>query len=85
MQFRKNNPEIIFENKEELKFDELIATNYIKVFINRHVGSLRQRYVNGRYINLQKGKDLRFIRSVIGTGGAIVNSKNSKNILSKII
>ena len=41
------NPEIIFQNDEELKFDKIIAENCLRVSIYRHAGSIRKGYLNG--------------------------------------
>ena len=81
---RKDNPEIIFQDEKELEFDKLIAENCVRVSINRHAGSVRRGYLNGHYIDFQDGKDLRFVKKVIGTGGVIINNKNPKEILEKI-
>lgn len=81
---RQDNPEIIFQDEKELEFDKLIAENCVRVSINRHAGSVRRGYLNGHYIDFQDGKDLRFVKNVIGTGGVIINNKNPKEILEKI-
>ena len=81
---RQENPEIIFEDEDELKFDTIIGENCVRVSINRHAGSLRTGYLDGHYVDYQDGKDLRFVKKVIGTGGVIINNKNPKNILEKI-
>lgn len=81
---RQDNPEIIFQDEKELEFDKLIAENCVRVSINRHAGSVRRGYLNGHYIDFQDGKDLRFVKKVIGTGGVIINNKNPKEILEKI-
>lgn len=81
---RQENPEIIFEDEDELKFDTIIGENCVRVSINRHAGSLRTGYLNGHYVDYQDGKDLSFVNKIIGTGGVIINNKNPKNILEKI-
>lgn len=81
---RQDNPEIIFKDEDELKFDTIIGENCVRVSINRHAGSLRTGYLNGHYVDYQNGKDLRFVNRVIGTGGVIINNKNPKIILEKI-
>ncbi len=82
--YRHNNPEIVFEDASEKEFDEIIAKNCAGISMKRHAGRVRPSYMNGKNILVQNGKDLRDTNMVIGTGGIIINSVNSVEILDKI-
>lgn len=82
--YRHDFPEVLLNSRVDIEFDEIMAKNCVELSIKRHCGSTRESYMNGRTVNLQKGKDLRDISLVIGTGGVIVNSKNQREILSKV-
>ncbi|RVU55511.1 methylaspartate mutase accessory protein GlmL [Anaerosphaera multitolerans] len=66
----------------EFKFDEALAKCAVEFATDRHVGHMRKEYSYTRYIYYQSGKDLRDLKTVIGTGGVIVHSKTPENILS---
>lgn len=81
--YRKNNPGYLPENEVEKKFDLIMAKNCTEVATKRHSGKVRQSYVNGKNVIVQRGKDLRNIEYVIGTGGVIVNNSSYEEILSQ--
>ena len=81
---RSENIEMVPKSKEEYLFDEAMAKSAVELAIKRHSGKLRKEYSNGRYIYYQKGKNLRDVLTIIGTGGVIINSKNPKEILSAV-
>lgn len=81
---RSENIEMVPKSKEEYLFDEAMAKSAVELAIKRHSGRLRKEYSNGRYIYYQKGKNLRDVLTIIGTGGVIINSKNPKEILSAV-
>lgn len=80
-EFRHNNPAIIMEDKKDVEFDEIIAKNCVEVAVRRHSGTIRPSYMGGKQILFQKGKDLRDLDVIIGTGGIIVNSLHPEEIL----
>lgn len=82
---RKENPEYIPDNEVESNFDKVMAKNCVAISAKRHCGKVRKTYLNGRDVIMQKGKDLRDVRCVIGTGGVIINSNNPREILSECI
>lgn len=84
-EFRHNKPNLIFEDKEEIEFDEIMAKNCVEISTKRHSGSIRSSYIGGKTVFVQNGKDLREINLIIGTGGIIINSENSYSILKECI
>ncbi len=83
--FRHDNPELVFEDKEEIEFDEIMAKNCVEISTKRHSGTIHPSYIGGRTVLVQNGKDLRKVNVVIGTGGIIINSKNPYEILKECI
>lgn len=81
--YRHENPGIIMNDIKDLEFDEIIGKNCISVAVKRHSGTIRNSFLNGRDVILQKGKDLRNIKYIIGTGGIIINSSNKKELLKE--
>ena len=51
----------------------------------RHVGKMEEVYTPMGLVYNQTGKDLTKIECVIGTGGVLVNSKDPRKILSKVV
>lgn len=80
-EFRHNNPEIIMEENKDIEFDEIIAKNCVEIAVRRHSGTTRPSYYGGKQVLVQKGKDLRDLDLIIGTGGIIVNSLHPGEIL----
>lgn len=63
--------------------DQTIARNAVRISARRHVGKLEYTY-SGQCEMVQRGKNLTEIKTVIGTGGVVVNSKDPKKILSQV-
>lgn len=82
---RINNPDFIFENEDEIRFDETMAKICVYKSVRRHCGSIRKSYKNGKVVLIQEGKDLSKIDLVVGTGGVIVNGRNSGDILKEAL
>lgn len=78
---RHNNPKLIVKEKKDLEFDTIIAKNCVDVAVKRHSGTIRNSYYAGKEVVVQNGKDMRYIKTVIGTGGVLVNNSNPKGIL----
>lgn len=78
---RNENVKMIPDNYEEKAFDCAMAKACVDIAIKRHSGRIRNSYMNGKTVTMQSGKDLRNIKTVIGTGGVIVNNINPKCIL----
>jgi uncharacterized protein (TIGR01319 family) len=66
---------------------DLILIKYaVRIGIKRHVGSLQSTYIPGIGESfIQTGKDLRNLRLVIGSGGAITSSPEPLKILQELI
>jgi uncharacterized protein (TIGR01319 family) len=63
------NTSYIPEINEEKEFDEIIANCCIYFAMLRHSGEIEQIYTLNGPVWAQKGKDLRQVKQIIGTGG----------------
>lgn len=63
------------------KVDEALAATAVEVAVRRHCGTVEEVYTPMGQTFAQSGKDLRSVRQLIATGGALINSPNAKEIL----
>ncbi|MFH1123312.1 MAG: glutamate mutase L, partial [Pseudomonadota bacterium] len=75
------NPKTLPESGAQRLLDMKLARIASEVAVERHVGRLEEWYGPSGRMLVQKGKDLRRIPSVIGTGGAIVFAQDPKMVL----
>lgn len=80
-QFRVNNIRMIPETEEDIKFDEAMAKVATDIAMERHSGYVESVYTPVGVVYTQIGKDLLQVKTVIGTGGVLVHSKNPGEIL----
>ena len=74
-------PERLPGTPEEAAYDEALARAAIGLAVRRHCGTLETVYTPTGPVTVQRGKDLRDVHAVIGTGGALVASRRPKAIL----
>jgi len=83
--FRNDHVEVVFDDEHQSKVDLIIGGICVDKAMGRHVGKMEEVYTPMGLVYNQTGKDLTKIEFVIGTGGVLVNSKNPKKILSKVL
>ncbi|HVP09376.1 MAG TPA: glutamate mutase L, partial [Burkholderiales bacterium] len=66
---------------EEEMLDRALARAAIRIAVRRHCGSVETVYTPTGAVTVQRGKDLREVRAVIGTGGVLAASRRPKSIL----
>ncbi len=66
---------------EQIKFQMLLSQLAVRAAVDRHAGRLERRFTGSGEVWLQRGKDLREIRTVIGTGGPLAFSADPKFVL----
>ncbi len=81
---RFENTDFIPSSEDEKKFDQTLAYIAAKTSLSRHIGKLKKIPTKTRYIYEQTGKDLRYTKEFIATGGVLLNSNNPKYILNAI-
>ena len=81
---RAANVDFIPKTKDEEEFDKAIAKICCDVSMSRHVGHVEVVHTPLGNMYYQTGKDLTGIQYVIGTGGVLINNKDSKKILKQV-
>lgn len=78
----KTKPQILPEENERLiKLDHALAKSAVRLAVERHAGRINHVYTVSGLTFIQSGKDLGNVGEVIGTGGAVIHSKNPFDIL----
>jgi uncharacterized protein (TIGR01319 family) len=67
---------------EEHAFDRALARAAVKHAVARHCGTVETVHTVNGPVTVQRGKDLRRVNAVIGTGGAIAESRDPRGILA---
>lgn len=80
-QLREQQPDFIPSDSESRDFDLLMAKIATDIAVQRHVGTIRILRQSHHVNYYQQGKDLRQLKSLIGTGGGIVANSQPKDIL----
>src|SRR5690554_1197953 len=75
-------PELLPGNEREEELDAALARQAVRFGVGRHVGRLSELFTPSGLIWVQDGKDLSEVKTVIGTGGVVVNSRRPEQILS---
>ena len=79
---KNRNP--IFKSEKEKKLIGEITSEAVKTAVDRHAGSLKEIYGPSGRTTIAAGKDLTRIKWIIGTGGALTNLENGKEILKQV-
>jgi uncharacterized protein (TIGR01319 family) len=69
------------QNAEEAALDQALARAAVEIAVRRHCGTIQTVYTSTGPVTVQRGKDLSRIDAVIGTGGALVASRNPGAVL----
>ncbi len=77
--------EFVPETEKDLLVDAALAYTAAEVAMERHAGLIRQVYLPAGTVDLQYGKDLTGIKTVIGTGGVFVHNHHSRRILEAAV
>ncbi len=78
----QTNPDIIANpDSPELQIEEALARKAVEIAVERHCGILESAYTPMGELFSITGKDLTEVPSIIGIGGAIINSIHPANIL----
>ena len=68
------NPEVLPETAKEKCFDGMLAAACVAVAAERHAGHRRRVYTVNGMVEVQAGKDISKVKTVIGTGGYLSDS-----------
>ena len=75
-----DHTDYIPDNEEMEKMDYALACAAVETAVARHAGSLEQVYTPCGLTYLQSGKDLRRVKYVVVTGGALIHAKHTEEI-----
>lgn len=81
---RHHDPYFVPKNDNDWKISNIFSSKCIDVAFSRHVGTYTSVYTPMGNMYHQIGKDLTETKYIIGTGGALINSKNPKVILETL-
>lgn len=82
----KADPSLLPENNEKLaRLDFGLSSSAIKEAVKRHAGTIEEIYTPMGLAYAQTGKDLTDVKTVIGTGGVIINSKRPLEIMKNVM
>lgn len=84
IQHRITETSYLADNEEEARIDEEIARQAVGISVRRHAGRIERVLASGCRQN-QLGKNLTEIKTVIGTGGVIVNNPNPASLLQRVV
>lgn len=79
--YRSYHEDYIAQNAFEKNIDFNLAKSAIYVSARRHGGHIENAYSKGA-MEIQTGKNLSKIQTIVGTGGPIINSLNPREVLS---
>ena len=80
VEYLGNHTDYIPDNEEMENMDYALACAAVETAVTRHAGSLEQVYTPCGLTYLQSGKDLRRVKYVIVTGGALIHAKHTEEI-----
>ncbi len=81
---RLGDTKYVPDNEWERRIDQALASGAVHVAARRHAG--RIEYVHScNCTALQRGKNIRPVRTIIGTGGPLINSKEPRRALENVL
>lgn len=80
VEYLGSHTDYIPDNEEMEKMDYALACAAVETAVARHAGSLEQVYTPCGLTYLQSGKDLRRVKYVVVTGGALIHAKHTEEI-----
>jgi len=73
--------ETLPESEVEHRLDDVLVRAAVDIAIGRHAGSVETVYTAQGPVQVQRGKDLSEVGWLIGTGGALVHSREPASVL----
>ncbi len=78
-------PERLAESESEKALDTELARSAARLAMERHAGTIQTVYGPEGQISIQYGKDLRGIKTVIGTGGPLIFNPSPAEVLAETV
>ena len=76
----EQHTDYIPDNEEMEKMDYALACAAVETAVERHSGSLEQVFTPCGLTYVQSGKDLRRVKYVVATGGALIHAKHTEEV-----
>lgn len=76
----QKQPGILAVTPAQKAFDDALAAAAIEVAMSRHAGTLEEVYTPMGQVFAQSGKDLRNVRNLVLTGGAIIHNESVEKV-----
>jgi uncharacterized protein (TIGR01319 family) len=73
--------ETLPKSEVEHRLDDVLVRAAVDIAIGRHAGTVETVYTAQGPVQVQRGKDLSEVRWLIGTGGALVHSREPASVL----
>jgi uncharacterized protein (TIGR01319 family) len=70
------------QSGEEMGLDQALVRASVKLAVARHCGSVETVFTATGPVTVQHGKDLSDVDAVIGTGGALVHSRDARAVMT---
>ncbi|HIV38882.1 MAG TPA: glutamate mutase L [Candidatus Blautia stercorigallinarum] len=83
--FLGSHTDYIPDNEEMRHMDFALACGAVQTAVSRHAGILEQVYTPAGLTFLQSGKDLRKVKYVVATGGALIHGEKVREIAAKAL
>lgn len=80
VQKRLTDTSILADSDAEWRMDQALCREAISISVRRHAGRTERIYSKGAR-EIQRGKNLAEVETIIGTGGILVNGENSRELL----
>jgi uncharacterized protein (TIGR01319 family) len=81
----RHAPECLPESEPERILDTELARSAARLAMERHAGTIQTVYGPEGQISIQYGKDLRGIKTVIGTGGPLIFNASPAEVLAETV
>jgi uncharacterized protein (TIGR01319 family) len=69
------------EGDEQVRSHLLLSRLAVKTAVDRHVGRIKTIFSSNGEVQVQKGKDLTWVRVIVGSGGPVSYSRNPRWVL----
>lgn len=76
-----DHKEQVPDNEETARLDLALASHAVATAVSRHAGTLKEVYTPMGQTFMQVGKDLRPVRHIVMTGGALIHADDPKKIV----
>ena len=85
IEYITKHPESLPHTEEQKALDFALASAAINIATTRHAGSIEEVYTSSGRVMAQTGKDLTNVRTILMTGGALLNSDKQQELVKQAL